>query len=307
MQFSLEQLKAFVAVFEKGSFSDAAAKLKKHRTTIGQVITNLEDQLAVDLFERIGRSAEPTAEAKLLYRYAKQTIEQASSFDKMALSLSFGQLEEITIAYCHFIPAEPLVRIRLKLAEHFPSMKVHFRVMTKEQIRQAILNDEVQIGIVNIDTRSAMTSFDATFLTNVSHSIFTAANHPLQQATQTDRLSQLKINKQILLAAYIDDGMADKMILSPDYEIVSDMQLLLNLVSQGVGWAMFPIITAKQFSAELAINELSLNELNDDFFVPVALWFPHSKPVLEVKKYVADVLLSFIDEYRIHRPGTINR
>ncbi|WP_087506120.1 LysR family transcriptional regulator [Neiella marina] len=307
MQFSLEQLKAFVAVFEKGSFSDAAVKLKKHRTTIGQVITNLEDQLAVDLFERIGRSAEPTPEAKLLYRYARQTIEQASSFDKMALSLSFGQLEEISIAYCRFIPAEPLVAIRKKLAEHFPSMKVHFLVMSKDEIKQAILADKVQIGIVNIDTRSAMTSFDATFLTNVSHSIFTATDHPLQLLPEPERLSHLKSNKQILLEAYIEDGMAEKMILSPNYEVVSDMQLLLNLVSEGVGWAMFPVVTAKQVGAELGIKELPFNELKDDFYVPLALWFPHSKPVLEVKKHIAEVLLQFIEQYRIHRPGVIAR
>lgn len=55
MNFSFEQLLAFVTVYEQLSFSKAAVKLNKHRTTIGQVITNLEDQLAVNLFERVGR------------------------------------------------------------------------------------------------------------------------------------------------------------------------------------------------------------------------------------------------------------
>ncbi|MDF4720774.1 LysR family transcriptional regulator, partial [Vibrio parahaemolyticus] len=44
MNFSFEQLLAFVTVYEQLSFSKAAVKLNKHRTTIGQVITNLEDQ-----------------------------------------------------------------------------------------------------------------------------------------------------------------------------------------------------------------------------------------------------------------------
>ena len=44
MDFSLEQLQAYVAVYEQLSFSKAAVKLNKHRTTIGQVIGNLEDQ-----------------------------------------------------------------------------------------------------------------------------------------------------------------------------------------------------------------------------------------------------------------------
>ncbi|MDF5104132.1 LysR family transcriptional regulator, partial [Vibrio parahaemolyticus] len=59
MNFSFEQLLAFVTGYEQRSFSKAAVKLNNHRTTIGQVITNLEDQLAVNLFER---SEEHTSE-----------------------------------------------------------------------------------------------------------------------------------------------------------------------------------------------------------------------------------------------------
>ncbi|MGU3847304.1 LysR family transcriptional regulator, partial [Vibrio diabolicus] len=81
-----------------------AVKLNKHRTTIGQVITNLEDLLAVSLFNRVGRSVEPTEDARLLYHYAKQTIEQARTFDKVALSLAHGGLESVSIAYSSAIP-----------------------------------------------------------------------------------------------------------------------------------------------------------------------------------------------------------
>ena len=83
MNFSIEQLLAFVTVYDQLSFSKAAVKLNKHRTTIGQVITNLEDQLAVSLFERVGRSVKPTEDGHHLYHYAKQTIEQARTFDKV--------------------------------------------------------------------------------------------------------------------------------------------------------------------------------------------------------------------------------
>ncbi len=66
MNFSLEQLATFVAVYEQKSLSKAAVKLNKHRSTIGQVVTNLEDTLQVTLFVKVGRSVEPTAEATTL-------------------------------------------------------------------------------------------------------------------------------------------------------------------------------------------------------------------------------------------------
>lgn len=99
MNFSIEQLLAFVTVYEERSFSRAAAKLNKHRTTTGQVITHLEDVLAIELFERVGRSVEPTEDGQLLYHYAKSALEQTKLLDKVALSLSYSGLENINIAY----------------------------------------------------------------------------------------------------------------------------------------------------------------------------------------------------------------
>ena len=136
MNFSIEQLLAFVTVYDQLSFSKAAVKLNKHRTTIGQVITNLEDQLAVSLFERIGRSVKPTEDGHHLYHYAKQTIEQARTFDKVALSLSYGGLENITFAYSSVIPHQILVDIRKKLRRDFPMMRVNFLVRNKKDIKQ---------------------------------------------------------------------------------------------------------------------------------------------------------------------------
>ena len=119
MNFSFEQLLAFVTVYEQLSFSKAAVKLNKHRTTIGQVITNLEDQLAVNLFERVGRSVEPTEDGHLLYHYAKQTIEQARTFDKVALSLAYGGLENVSIDYSSAIPHRFLVLLRIYIFMYF--------------------------------------------------------------------------------------------------------------------------------------------------------------------------------------------
>ena len=164
MNFSLEQLRAFVAVYDLRSFSKAAVKLDKHRTTIGQVITNLEDQLAVELFERIGRSVEPTEDGVLLYHYAKQTVQQAMTFDKVALSLSFGDLESITIAYGSFIPHWVLSEIRLSLNNEFPNMKVNFIIRTKPEIKQGIEDGTIHFAFVNIYRSKIINSIDASYL-----------------------------------------------------------------------------------------------------------------------------------------------
>lgn len=167
MNFSIEQLLAFVTVYEERSFSKAAARLNKHRTTTGQVINNLEDVLAVELFERIGRTVEPTEDGKLLYHYAKSAIEQSRIFDNIALSLSYGGLESINFAYPSMTPHRLLSSIRAQLDQDFPNMKVNFLVRTKSQIEQGLACGDIHFGLVMIDKGKGMYSKDSTFIGHI--------------------------------------------------------------------------------------------------------------------------------------------
>ncbi|WP_239671006.1 LysR family transcriptional regulator [Vibrio variabilis] len=248
MNFSIEQLQSFVAVYEQGSFSKAAQALDKHRTTIGQVISNLEDELAVELFERVGRTAQPTEDATLLYRYAKQVIEQARSFDKLALSLSFGELESITIAYTSFLPPKALSAVRKKLQELHPSMKVNMIIRNRETIREGIINDTIQFGLVNVDSRNVIGSFDSTLVNNISFGLFASKSHEIHSIPKEQRWGTLKSSKQIVLRGMIEDKMEDKIVLSSDCEAVDQLTLAIQLVKDGVGWGLLPrLVTYTDF------------------------------------------------------------
>jgi len=158
MNFSLEQLLAFVTVYEKLSFSKAAVKLNKHRTTIGQVITN---------------------HGHLLYHYAKQVIEQARAFDKVALSLSYGTLGRVVIAYPSFIPHQALYVIRKQLERDFPEMRVECLVRDRESIKKGIVDGSIHFGLVNIHDSTAIHSMDSTFTGHVEFLPYVQTNGKL--------------------------------------------------------------------------------------------------------------------------------
>lgn len=298
MNFSLEQLHTFVAVYENGSFSEAAVKLGKHRTTVGQVITNLEDVLAVDLFERVGRRTIPSKDAQLLYHYAKLTTAQAQAFDKMALSLSYGELESITFAYCSFMPNDVIVRIRLALEKHFPSLKVNFIIRNQHQIKQGIDDDEIHFGLVNVDERTARNSFNSTFLAYVSFGLYAATNHPLTQLRKQQVYGGLKTHRQLILKSHLEDGLGKKISLSPDIEEVDDIALLINLVQQGMGYALLPRITVHELKQVLELSELQSDEIRDHVRFPVSLWSPHTKAALGIKKVISEAVVDYIKEIR---------
>lgn len=294
MNFSLEQLRAFVAVYEQRSFSKAAVKLDKHRTTIGQVITNLEDQVAVELFNRVGRSVEATEDGELLYTYAKTTVQQALTFDKMALSLSSGGLESITIAYGSFMSPGILSDIRLKLLEEFPNMKVHFVVRTKPEVKKGIEDGSIHLAIVNVYNSKVVNSIDFTFLKNLDFYLYTGREHPLATAPISKTMSMMKSSKQLVLKAMIDDEMAQKVILSSDHEIIDQMTLILRLLEAKVGWALLPSLVSMSPSFKDKVVTFKSEQVLDHISVPVALWAPYSKQIAPIKAIISKIFAEFV-------------
>lgn len=295
MNFSIEQLNSFVAVYEQGSFSKAAVQLDKHRTTIGQVINNLEDELAVELFQRIGRTAKPTADAKLLYSYAKLVVEQARSFDKVALSLSFGELESINIAYNSFIPPSAIRAIRVRLLELHPTMKVNFTVKSRKEIRDGILADEIQFGLINADDRRMISSIQSTLLSNLTFSIYAAKDSDIAKAPKSERWGLLKTTKQLIIKSLLDDKMGEKIIISADHECVDQLTVAMELVQHNVGWATLPrAVTYTDFD-DHGLVEIETDAVRENFRIPVAICSPHSKQLRTLHSEIASALVSYVE------------
>ncbi|MEH0759398.1 LysR family transcriptional regulator [Vibrio sp. 16] len=298
MNFSLEQLLAFVTVYEHLSFSKAAVKLNKHRTTIGQVITNLEDQLAVTLFERIGRSVEPTEDGHLLYHYAKQAIEQARVFDKIALSLSYGGLERVVIAYPSFVPHQALFLIRQQLAQDFPTMRVEFLVRDRDEIKQGIVDGTIHFGLVNIHESTAIHSFDSTFLGHVEFLPYVQTGGRLAQMDKTAVVNELQTERQFMLKSLVDEGLADKFVFSANNEQVDQLALVIKMIKEGLGWAWLPkALSESQFAVE-GVSPLELELMLEGMKLPISLWCPHAKNIKEVKSSIVKAVNDHVQKYK---------
>ncbi|MCL1142829.1 LysR family transcriptional regulator [Shewanella gaetbuli] len=296
MNFSLEQLLAFVTVYEQGAFSKAAVKLDKHRTTIGQVINNLEDQLAVILFERVGRSVEPTEEGELLYHYAKQALEQAKTFDKVALSLSFGELESINLAYCSFIPHQVLGAIRTRLKQEFPNMRVNCFIRTKSQIKTGIQDGSIHFGIVNVHDSKGLNSIDFTFLDYMSFAPFVSKNSHIATLPKSKVLKELQASKQFVLSSLIEDDMGEKVIFCSDHEVIDQLALMMKFVQLDLGWSFLPRMMVNSDYVSTHLTELKVEQMQQAIKIPLALWSPHSKQVAKIKKPLIEVINEFIVE-----------
>lgn len=298
MSFSIEQLSAFVTVYEEQSFSRAAAKLNKHRTTTGQVIANLEDILAVELFDRVGRSVIPTEEGELLYHYAKSVIDQSNIFDKIALSLAYGTLEGINIGYSSVTPHGLLAIIREQLAEDFPNMKVNFLVMNKAQIEDGLNTGDVHFGLVNIDKGKGMYGKDSTFLGHMEFLPFVKKGGKLSELSEDEALRALRTTRQFVLRAFTHEGLKEKVVVSADNEEVDQLSLAIKLIQSDLGWAWLPKVMSESPYVIEHLEPLDIKELKTGLKFSFALWNPHSKQVLTVKKSIIKAVDGYIEHFK---------
>ena len=304
MSFSIEQLLAFVTVYEERSFSKAAAKLNKHRTTTGQVIANLEDDLAVELFERNGRVVEPTEEGNLLYHYAKSTIDQSNIFDKIALSLSYGGLEGINFAYSSLVPHGALTAIRAQLAEDFPNMRVNFLIKTKEQIEEGINNGDIHFGLVNADNGKGMYGKDVTFLGHIEFQPFVKKGGQLSRLPESQVLAALRTSRQFVLRAFAEEGLKEKVVVSPNNEELDQLSLVIKMVQSDLGWAWLPKVLSESEYVTENLEAVKLDELKHGFKFSFSLWNPHSKQTLMVKKSITTAIDCYIKHfYSLQQPS----
>ena len=80
----LKQLQFFVTCAQTGSFSDAAKILYSTQSSVSKVIKALEDNLGMQLFERLPRGIRLTVQGQKVYRYACRITNEVEVLENMS-------------------------------------------------------------------------------------------------------------------------------------------------------------------------------------------------------------------------------
>ncbi|WP_297482832.1 LysR family transcriptional regulator [uncultured Photobacterium sp.] len=131
-KFTFEQVDAFVAVVEAGSFSAAARLLRKDKSSIHQLVSYLEIELGIELFNREKKLPRLRPEAKNIYNYSKLLLEQHKEIQSLADNLFHGIENSLTISYDVVIPHQVIVDISSHQNSHHHKFTGYAK--TKQQL-----------------------------------------------------------------------------------------------------------------------------------------------------------------------------
>src|SRR5215813_11748551 len=85
--FTLDQLRALIAVSEEGSFSAAARKLHRVQSAVSTAMANLETQLGIPLWDRATKTARLTDHGHAVVAAARKVCTEVDGLRKLAVDL----------------------------------------------------------------------------------------------------------------------------------------------------------------------------------------------------------------------------
>lgn len=144
----IRKIEAFSKVYENRSFSRAGKALYLSQPTISAHVAALEQELEVQLFDRIGRTVVPTKAGDVLYHHAKRIFEASelaiSEIRKLQDRIT-GKLDigGSTIPANYIMPP-----ILASFWQSYPEVVMDLRIGDSEDIVSQVRENSLMLGVV---------------------------------------------------------------------------------------------------------------------------------------------------------------
>ena len=256
MNWTIEQLRAFVAAAEKGSFSAAARSLGRAQSVVSTHIAMLEDILGVELFDRSSRSPVLTEAGRDLLPEANAVLRQSHRFDSCAMAQFKGEAVKLNIAIGHSVSFQSISETIAALSSRFPFVSGSVHIESRDDVWKHVQEGEAQIGIVMGEMPELKNSCEMLCLGQIRYCIVASRNSPLaEMASVSDQ--DLAQYPQIVFNRSVEQSR----ILSSQCWEVNDVFMAMYWAALGIGWTAVPQGLARRMQQEGSIKDLAILNL----------------------------------------------
>jgi len=180
----IEQLQAFLAVTETGSFQQAGRKCGVTQSTISRQVQGLEADLGLSLFHRTTQAKLTVAGERFLPHARKICQEWQSATQELAEMLA-GKQPELCVAAIHSACAHYLPPVLQQFCRDYPEVQLRVTALGSDRALKVLRDGMVDIAVVmNNPFFTASPEMVVDVLYNEPIEVLMAADHPLTQYDQ---------------------------------------------------------------------------------------------------------------------------
>ncbi|SDX25286.1 DNA-binding transcriptional regulator, LysR family [Ruegeria halocynthiae] len=235
---SIKALRAFRATLSEGSLAAAANILHLSQPAVSRLISGLEGELRLDLFDRSGRNLTPTPEGLAFYREAGRILNNLDEIPGIAAEIRAGRTQNLRIVAMPRIAralASPAVG---QFVRANPDTNVSLDVRARREAGKWLAGREYDVGIGALPVEHP--DIQTELLLRVRAQAIVPVGHPLAQAKEVsmDDLRDLPIIRLmhgLLLRDQLDDMFRSAGVLPKQTCEVASSSLACALVADGGG------------------------------------------------------------------------
>jgi DNA-binding transcriptional LysR family regulator len=180
----LEQLQAFLAVVEAGSFQQATQRCKVTQSTISRQIQGLEAELGLPLFHRTSQSKLTLAGEMFLPRARRICQEWTNATHELGELVS-GNQPELCVAAIHSASAHHLPPVLQQFCKDYPAVQLRVTSLGSDRALKVLKDGLVDVAIVmNNRFLTASPEMVVDILYQEPVEVLMAAGHPLSDYGQ---------------------------------------------------------------------------------------------------------------------------
>jgi DNA-binding transcriptional LysR family regulator len=264
---SLDQLRAFIAAVDEGSFSAGARKLHRAQSAVSELISNLEAQIGVALFDRSERYPKLTPAGVLLIADARSVVANVDLLKARAKGISGGLESELSAVVDVLFPIEAIAESAKEFRDRFPRTPLRLYVEALGGAYQPVLDGRCSIAVVG-SLPISPPSMTLERLQGVRMIMVAAREHPLARTagvipkTELAKHVQLVLTDRSELTAGREFG-----VMSPFTWRLGDLFAKHAFLLKGLGWGGMPMHAVQQDVAEGRLAKLSIEDLPDDAMI----------------------------------------
>lgn len=262
----LKYLSTFRTIVEEGSFTKAAKKLNYTQSTITFQMNQLEQELSIPLFEKIGRKMVLTKAGERLVPYVSETLESVEKLHSIESDLSSYQgnlrlgIAETQLCY-------RFSSILKEFHQKAPKAHLILRSMNCYDIRDELLNGTLDIGVFYEDVGGFGNNLATYEIGSFSTVLVTSPEMKRQYPdfttpNQTIPLSFIINEPDCIFRQMLEEYLRRKSIrLDHTIELWS-IPTIKNLVESGIGFSFLPRFTVQEELESGILEEIEISMEN---------------------------------------------
>ncbi len=295
MDFSLEQLEAFVAAAEEGSFSAAARRLGKVQSAVSNSISNLEISCGTELFVRSKRNPELTSEGKVLLKQTKVILMECGLLQERAKALTSGAEDSLVIALDEgTVPQSAMVGLLEEMQHQFPYTKVEVLTASCHDVATLVASGRAHLGVM-FSEEGYPDGFLFEGIGNVQFARVISSGHPLAKINAVSS-EELWRYQQLALGHREPVKPVRLRTISDMVWYIDGYQLLVDMVRQGIGWCSLPVHMVQPHLDNGSLVKLNLNFHSAQIVETVDLITNRSKSTGKAGQWLASKLRNLLRE-----------